>query len=321
MRLAGLSLGLTILAGCATSSVTKIGHEQFVSGENGDLRVFVDRTCSKATWLDEQWRTHVRGDTKAPGTLGDRSPGGAGGLGGFAVDALSYIGSLAFQSFGTFLQKAGEAGVTQSYAETGGYFYTERAPAGLVPGTSFRTDIAPEMRCIYLVRNGFSLKPSQFDPSAPEDLRRKWAELGLNKTPDFFSILHLETTADAELVSRLPRWLDDIKSHPAPLSEGAASKLTLSPPAPYFRIALDRLYVREFQNPQAASSYRDLAIVLNYDLAGSSQRRPSELSDAARARNDRPGFRVPCQGILQPRVLLIGEVVRDESAEELCLDE
>jgi hypothetical protein len=151
------------------------------------------------------------------------------------------------------LQKAGEASVTQSVGATGGYFYTARL------------DISPAMKCIYLVRDGFALRPAQFASSAPEDLRMKWSELGLNKTPDFFATLHLETTADAELTSLLPK-------------DGSppTGKLRLSPSAPYFRA---KLYVREFQNPRTASDYRDLAIVLNFGLVASGGKHPAEGGD------------------------------------------
>jgi len=250
MRIVALSLGLVSLVGCASSGVATFGKEQLVSGENGDLRVFVDHKCPQAVALDNLRQKHVYVEKSG---------------GGLALEVLSHIGAIAFKSFGTFLQKAGEASVTQSVGATGGYFYTANM------------DISPAMKCIYVVRNGFALQSAQFASSAPGDLRKTWGELGLNKTPDFFAILHLETTADAELMDRLPERLDYLKN--APQSEGEPSKLRLSPPAPYFRARLDRLYVREFQNPRTASDYRDLAIVLNFGLAASRAEDRAERAD------------------------------------------
>jgi hypothetical protein len=38
---------------------------------------------------------------------------------------------------------------------------------------------------------------------------------------------------------------------------------------PFFRLVLDRLYVRRFQNPSAAGGTRDVALIFNYGLASS----------------------------------------------------
>jgi hypothetical protein len=246
MRMIALSVGLASLAGCASSGAAKFGTTQIMGGQNGDLRVFVDHKCPQTALLDDVREKYVERER---------------GVGGLAVEVLSHVGVLAFKSFGTFLQKAGEASVTQSFGVTGGYFFTEQRNPGRT------VEISRDMRCIYLVRNGFALQSAQFAAAAPEDLRRKWGELGLNKTPDLFMVLHLETTADVEMMSRLPDWLDYFKTAP-PLPQGQAPrKFELSSPAPYFRAKLDRLYVREFQDRGMASSYRDFAIVLNYNLA------------------------------------------------------
>lgn len=258
MRMVALSMGLVSLMGCASSGGATFGKEQLVSGENGDLRVFVDHKCPQVAALEQQRLEHV-----------DR------GIEGLGLEILSQVGALAFKSFGTFLQKAGEANVTQSVGTTGGYFYTPRL------------DISPTMKCIYLVRDGFALRPVQFASSAPEDLRMKWSELGLNKTPDLFATLHLETTADAELTSLLPK-------------DGSTptGKLRLSPAAPYFRAKLDRLYIREFQNPGTASDYRDLAIVLNFSLVASGGKYPAEGGDrGASERGGDPGSVLAAGGV------------------------
>lgn len=258
MRMAALSMGLVSLMGCANSGVATFGKEQLVSGENGDLRVFVDHKCPEVAELNRQRQEHVER-----------------GVEGLAVEILSQVGVMAFKSFGTFLQKAGEASVTQSVGTTGGYFYTTKL------------DVSPAMRCIYLVRDGFALRSLPFVSSAPEDLRKKWSELGLNQTPDFFATLHLETTADAELVSLLPK-------------DGSppTGALRLSPSAPYFRAKLDRLYVREFQNTRTASDYRDIAIVLNFGLAASGAKNPAESSERS----------APAHGVDPASVLAAGGV-------------
>jgi hypothetical protein len=267
MRLAAVSLGLGLvsLAGCASSGAASFGPTQIMGGDNGDLRVFVNRRCTEAVQLEELRQKYVRPDSRFQG---------------LAVDMLAQVGALAFKSFGSFLHKAGEASFTQSLGSTGGYFY-----AASRPGESGASrNLSPEMRCIYVVRDGFALQPSRFAASAPEDLQKVWGELGLNKTPDLFAILHLETTSDAELMSLLPQYLDYVAS----AGEGAGP-LQLSPTAPYYRAKLDRLFVREFQETQSASSYRDIAIVLNYDLPASGAKFGADAGDRGTADMGRGG--------------------------------
>lgn len=289
MRLTALALGLVSLGACATSGVATSGSKQLVSGENGDLRVFTDHKCPGKFRLDEQWATyHQTVDRISSGQERPKALG-LGGLGGVAVELLSGIGGIAFKSFGTFLHEAGAPSTTQSSGATGGYFFTE-------VGADETIDISPQMKCVYLVRNGFALKPIQFAPTAPEDLRRKWTDLGLNKTPDLFAVLHLETTADAELITRLPDWLNSLKATTP--TEKRPAMLQLSPPAPYFRAKIDRLYVREFQHAQVASDYRDLAVVLNYALPGSQQRNsPERGADSELAAASEPGSMLAAGGI------------------------
>lgn len=268
MKLTIIAMGVVSLSACATSNVSGTGPVQLVSGENGDLRAFLSDACPGAKRLEEQWSAYIETTERLAGReIGAKSVD-AGSLGGVAAELLSGIGGLMFRSFGEFLRDAGAERATRSSAMTGGYFFARAGHDGAL-------GIAPHMRCIYLVRNGFSLKQARFAPAAPEDLRRTWADLGLNRTPDLFAVLHLETTADAELSNLLPAWLEAVKS-----GDGEARvrppALSLSPPAPYFRAKLDSLYIHEFQYAQGAPDYRDLAIVLNYASPGHAGRGPQE---------------------------------------------
>jgi hypothetical protein len=272
MRLAALGLGLVSLAGCASSGGASFGPTQIMGGDNGDLRVFVNHRCTAAVELEELRQKYVRPDSRFQG---------------LAIDILAQVGALAFKSFGSFLHKAGEASFTQSLGSTGGYFYA----ASRTGESSSSRNVSPDMRCIYVVRDGFALQSSKFAASAPEDLQKMWGELGLSKTPDLFAVLHLETTSDAELMTLLPQYLNYISA----AGEGAAP-LQLSPTAPYFRAKLDRLYVREFQDAQSASSYRDLAIVLNYDLPASGAKFGADAGDRGTPETARVGSGILAAG-------------------------
>jgi hypothetical protein len=267
-----MGLGLITLAGCANSGAASFGQTQIMGGDNGDLRVFVNHTCTEAVELEQLRQKYVRPETRFQG---------------LAVDMLAQVGALAFKSFGSFLHKAGEAKVTQSLGSTGGYFYAASRPGD----SSASRNVSPAMRCIYVVRDGFALQSSKYASSAPEDLQKLWSELGLNKTPDFFATLHLETTSDAELTTLLPEYLNYLNA-----AGESAAPLQLSPNAPYFRAKLDRLYLREFQDAQSASNYRDLAIVLNYDLAASGAKFGSDASERSTTEAGRGGPSVLAAG-------------------------
>jgi hypothetical protein len=229
------------LAGCASTGGSHGGPDQFLGGEAGDLRVLVNDMCPQGQ------------PSFSAKSLGDR------GIGSVAQQILAGLGGVAFQSFGTFLKKAGQPDVTRSVGSNGGFFYT-------VPTAAETVSLSPSMRCVYLVRNGFASKQTSFASEAPADLKDTWRNLGLTRTPDFFAVLHIETATEADRNAGAA----SVRDRPEfdGLFEGAAPARS-GGQAPFFRIVLDRLYVREFQNPSASGGSRDLALIFNYGLASS----------------------------------------------------
>jgi hypothetical protein len=215
------------------------GPDEFLGGEGGDLRVLVNDRCPQAYPAAEK-------------ALPDRSFG----MASVAQQILAGLGGVAFESFGTFLKKAGQPDVTRSVGSSGGYFYAGSASSG-------SSAIAPSMRCIYLVRNGFASRQDNYASNSPADLHEAWRSLGLLRTPDFFAVLHVETAGEAAVTREPVRNRPDFEG----LVEGAPDRPSASPP--FFRLVFDRLYVRQFQNPSAAGGTRDLALIFNYGLASS----------------------------------------------------
>lgn len=231
------------LAACASGGAVRSGPADVIGGEAGDLRLLLDDRCAAG----EQPFTEK--------SAGDRSPG----LAGVAQQLLTGIGGAAFQSFGTYLKHAGEPNVTRSVGANGGTFYTAGASRSELA-------IAPTMRCLYLVRNGFAARPTKPSASVPADLQATWSALGVTRTPDLFAELHIETAAEATRAARTSGTVKSLDLDPAALA-GVGAQLNGAPP--FFRVKLDRLYVQAFQNPDVAGASRDLAIVLNFGLASS----------------------------------------------------
>lgn len=239
--LVGLGCALAA-AGCMTLPPPS-QPGSFLGGDAGDLRLLFDDACPQA-----------RPDTMIP----DRSNPTKGfedyaALPGLALSMLTNVGGIAFESFGAYLKRAGEEDVTRSVGANGGLFYTS-------PGAGREVTINPNLRCIYIVRNGFGPSPQPLAESAATDLRQAWSRLKLTRTPDLFATLHIETSGDIGGGTMMATGGGDDADFSAPSFWNAA----ISPP--YFRLKLDRLYVNRFQSPSAAGS-RDLALIFNYGLA------------------------------------------------------
>lgn len=172
-------------------------------------------------------------------------------LPGLALDMLTNIGGIAFESFGTYLKRAGQEDVTRSVGANGGLFYTS-------PGSG-DVSINPGIRCMYIVRNGYGPEPQDFAETAAPDLRQLWTRLRLTRTPDFFAIGYIETSGDIGGGA-----LTASSGDPEDTSAPAFWNPAIS--RPFFRVKLDRLYINRFQSMGAAST-RDLAIIVNYGLA------------------------------------------------------
>lgn len=241
MRLLATVATLLVASGCASTPSSSDGNA-ILGGEAGDLRVLLDDACPQARPVD------VMPDRGSPNKgLEDIAP-----LPGLAIDMLANIGGIAFQSFGTYLKHAGREDVTRSVGANGGLFYTS-------PGSG-NVSINPDLRCMYIVRNGFSPAGTEFRRDAPADLRQAWTRLGLTRTPDLFAFLHVETSGDIGGGAMIAaEKTEDPDFTPPPFWNPAISP-------PYFRLKLDRLYITRFQSMSAAPS-RDLAIIFNYGLA------------------------------------------------------
>ena len=238
-----ISLGCALaITGCAsTPAATRPG--EFIGGEAGDLRVLLDERCPHADPAPFQ---PDRGDpTKGIEDIG--------ALPGLALDMLSSIGGIAFESFGTYLKRAGQEDVTRSVGANGGLFYTR-------PGIGRDVTINPAIRCMYIVRDGYGPDSEPFAKDSPADLRETWTRLRLTQTPDLFAELHIETSGDIGGGAMISSTGGDDSDFDAPAFWNPA----ISPP--YFRLKLDRLYVNEFQSMSAHPS-RDLALIFNYGLA------------------------------------------------------
>jgi len=238
-RAIGIGCMLAI-AGCAITPAPS-SPDGFVGGEAGDLRVLLDDRCPQAA---------------PPPVMPDRGAPDAGleaysSLQGLALDMLTNIGGIAFESFGTYLKRAGQEDVTRSVGANGGLFYTS-------PGSG-EVSINPGIRCMYIVRNGYGPEPQDYLETAASDLRQMWTRLKLTRTPDFFAIGYIETSGDIGGGA-----LTASSGDPSETSAPAFWNPAISPP--FFRVKLDRLYINRFQSIGAAPT-RDLAIIVNYGLA------------------------------------------------------
>lgn len=238
--LLGLS-SLLLLTGCATTAPPKAGD--VLGGEAGDLRILLDDRCPHA------YPPPVQPDRNDP-TKGIED---VAALPGLALDMLANIGGIAFESFGAYLKRAGQADFTRTVGANGGLFYTS-------PGSGRDVTINPALRCIYIVRNGFDPDSEAFGKSTPPDLRQTWSRLNLTRTPDLFAELHLETSGDIGGGAMISSTGGADSDFNAPAFWNPA----VSPP--YFRLKLDRLYLTNFQSMSASPS-RDLALIFNYGLA------------------------------------------------------
>jgi hypothetical protein len=164
---------------------------------------------------------------------------------------ITNIGGIAFESFGTYLKRAGQEDVTRSVGANGGLFYTSPSSGDV--------SINPGIRCMYIVRNGYGPEPQAYAVTAAADLRQMWTRLKLTRTPDFFAIAYIETSGDIGGGA-----LTASSGDPSETSAPSFWNPAISPP--FFRVKLDRLYINRFQSMGAAST-RDLAVIVNYGLA------------------------------------------------------
>ncbi len=242
-RQLGLSAILAVGA-CASGGAPPPSRDQYLGGTSGDLRVLLDDQCPQAYPVV---------------TMPDRGQPEKGlddefdVLSSLGLGMLTKVGGIAFQSFGTYLKQAGQESVTRSVGANGGLFYSR-------PDFNEDVTINPTLRCMYLVRNGYAPQRPNFANDAGDELKQVWTRLGLTRTPDLFAQLHIETSGDI--------------GGGVMLTSGGETEPTADVPAfwnpavspPYFRLKLDRLYVRQFQAPVAGDT-RDLALVFNYGLA------------------------------------------------------
>lgn len=245
----GLGCALA-LAGCAAAP-PPASQTAFLGGEAGDLRILLDDRCPQA------YPAPDRGDPEKG--LEEYAL-----LPGLALDMLSNIGGIAFESFGNYLKRAGQEDITRSVGANGGLFYTS-------PGSGDVT-INPELRCMYIVRNGFGPQTQAFADNAAPDLKQTWARLNLTRTPDLFAIAFIETSGDIGGGTMIQVGGDTGDS-------GAPAFWNPAISPPYFRLKLDRLYINRFQSFGTATS-RDLALIVNYSLAATRTVVKAEGSDA-----------------------------------------
>lgn len=153
------------LVGCASTSVTG-GSATRTDGLGADLRVFLDDTC-------------LPPELDSAGAIG---PFGFGAttLGEIAVGA----GEIAFQSFGRFLEEAGQPNVHTSTGITSALFYSGN-PSDIGFG-----DLNRNIQCVHVVRGGFEPGNANFDDSVP------YAHLGLTSKPSLYAAMRLEPTGD-----------------------------------------------------------------------------------------------------------------------------
>jgi len=228
------------MAGCAITPPPS-SPDGFVGGEAGDLRVLLDDRCPQAV------PPPVMPDRKSP----DAGFEAYAALPSLALEMITNIGGIAFESFGAYLKRAGQEDVTRSVGANGGLFYTSPSSGDV--------SINPGIRCMYIVRNGYGPETQAYAVTAAADLRQMWTRLKLTRTPDFFAIAYIETSGDIGGGA-----LTASSGDPSETSAPSFWNPAISPP--FFRVKLDRLYMNRFQSMSAAST-RDLAVIVNYGLA------------------------------------------------------
>ena len=295
MKRAFLTLAcVTLVASCSTNSNSRSGTADIIGSSSGDLRLLLHSDCAAA---------------KIPG----RSGGEDGGppVRSFpllAENVLQKVGTLAFKSFGQYLEESGKEKTTRSYGVNGGVFYS-------APNAGSEVTIEPGVRCLTVIRNGY--RPgSEIDAQGhPAKLRQRWSDLQLTRVPDLYAELHLETSGEtggqvqaADLsdtsglvvdarAAGLDSFFDneDGETSEAETSEGEDDVASVESRAetgqrpvfagvgfegpfslknaainpPFFRIVLDELFIGEFQDSRSTKGERDLAFVFNYSLGRS----------------------------------------------------
>lgn len=182
MRVRGLvCASLVLLAGCASQSVIA-KPPSTIEGLSSDLRVFMDAQCLPPE--------------------GDERTGLGGGL---LAELIVGTGNIALKSFGKALQEMGSPKLDRSTALRGGLFYAagqaQNIRAESIGGAApVRARINPEVRCIHIVRDGFS-GPAGGDRTAPfagapPEFADAWRLLGLQNTPSFYAVVRLSPSAD-----------------------------------------------------------------------------------------------------------------------------
>jgi len=147
-------------SGCASSSVTGGGAVR-TDGLGSDLRVFLDRKC-------------------LPEPIAGIRGFGAVTLGEIAVGA----GKVAFNSFGRFLEEAGQPDINVSSGLASGFFYS----SGETESEYARLN--EEVRCVHIVRSGFGGTAGEIDENAP------YAHLNLTSEPSFYALIRLDPAED-----------------------------------------------------------------------------------------------------------------------------
>lgn len=158
-------LAALLLAGCASTSVTGGGSGR-TDGLGSDLRVFLDDSCLP------------------PEQAGARSLGplgfGATTLGTIAIGA----GKIAFQSFGRFLEEAGQPNIDTASGVTSALFYSAD------PSDEGYGDLGRDIRCVHVVRNGFEPGPAVSPAGKP------YAHLELLSEPSLYALIRLDPAED-----------------------------------------------------------------------------------------------------------------------------
>lgn len=154
------AMALFALGGCASSSVRERPSD-FRDGLGPDLRIFSDNLC-----------------------LSD-APVVRGGALDLAADVVKGVAGLAVKSFGRFLEEVGSPEIeTATGIHAALYFDDVSDPPVL----------NPDLRCLYIVRDGFEL--NGFSSGTPTALRTTWERLGLTGTPSLYVMARLDPAID-----------------------------------------------------------------------------------------------------------------------------
>ncbi|MEL7130340.1 MAG: hypothetical protein AAGK23_12410 [Pseudomonadota bacterium] len=152
-----------VLSACTTTSVT--GGQSTRDGIGADLRVFLDDTC-------------------LPAQSGSQSLGPFGFAGSTLGEIAIGTGEIVFQSFGRYLEEAGQPNFDASMAIASDLFYSGN------PSDPGFGDLNRNIRCIHIVRGGFEPGPAVRDPSA------SYGHLGLTSEPAFYALIKLVPAPD-----------------------------------------------------------------------------------------------------------------------------